>query len=436
MTRSLDPNTAPSPPLQCSAKLPNPRPPSTPTSSNSNTSSADPNSSLINSDAFSAAVDASPEFSWTPKAFPDPRMICFPTDPIRMSLRPIPRLHPTTIDSVQFHQAAAIFSALQSRPVVVPENPYAPFYPGPPMNQYVPRHWTPAPNQAFHAPSISQGIPLGWRHPPVFSTNSNNPRLYPGGYSAVPPNSAYLPPAHYYMYPVPAAAPTPPEPMDNYSPPRMPIPAQAPPSPRQQRVKVYAQQCNKVLCFLCLSPAEFARRTRTLLTNLGYPNTSATPEVWADRLFDFHERYLQGNLSETMQGTLGIDDNLWNELCALVKEIHTSPNPHPFEDPLDPTCSFYQEELNAASSILRNLNPVGGLFNQPAIHTLALSARPRANSVPSAFQTWDQPAISEPHPQWLPPRIDNDNDNRTLSYINEPGNPADEHAPCNRPPQD
>ncbi|KAG5340386.1 hypothetical protein C0989_001880 [Termitomyces sp. Mn162] len=275
--------------------------------------------------------------------------------------------------------------------------------------------------------------------------------MYPGEYSAAPPNPAYLPPTHYYAYPVPAAAPTPPGPMDNYSPPLMLFPAQAP-SPRQQRVEVYAQQCDQVLCFLHLSPAEFARCTRTLLTNLGYPNTSMTPEVWADQLLDFHERYLQGNLLETMQGTLGIDDNLWNELCALVEEIHTSLNPCPFEDPLDPTRSFHvqceepigtqskalpsvpcqQEELNMASSILRNLNPTGGLFNQPAAHTLALSACPKANSIPSAFQTWDQPAVSKARSQWLHPHINDDN--WTLSYINEPGNPADEHAPHNGPP--
>ncbi|KAG5326338.1 hypothetical protein C0989_011381, partial [Termitomyces sp. Mn162] len=174
-------------------------------------------------------------------------------------------------------------------------------------------------------------------------------------------------------------------------------------------------QRDEVLRFLRLSPAEFARHTHTLLTNLGYPNTSATPEVWADRLLDFHECYLQGNLPENTQGTLGLDDNLRNELRALVEEIHTSPNPHPFEDPLDPTHSFHvqceepigtqneapssvprqQEELNAASSILRNLNPAGELFDQPAAHTLALSARPRASLVPSIFRTWDQPAVPE-----------------------------------------
>ncbi|KAG5729112.1 hypothetical protein E4T56_gene3179 [Termitomyces sp. T112] len=136
-------------------------------------------------------------------------------------------------------------------------------------DQYVPHHWTPDPNQAFHAPSISQRIPPGWHHPPMFSANGNNLRMYPRGYFAAPPNPAYLLPAHYYAYPVPAAAPTPPGPMDNYSPPQMPFPTQAAPSPRQQRVKAYAQQHDKVLCFLHLSPVEFARHTHTLLTNLG-----------------------------------------------------------------------------------------------------------------------------------------------------------------------
>ncbi|KNZ75208.1 hypothetical protein J132_03929 [Termitomyces sp. J132] len=362
------------------------------------------------------------------------------------------------------YNPASYLTNIYGQPVL--ENPYTPLYPGPPTDQYVPRHWTPDSNQVFYAPYISQGIPLGLRRPPAFSTNGNNPRMYPRGYSAAPPNPAYLPPAHYYAYPVPTAASTPPGPMDNYSPPHMLFPAQAPPSPRQQRVKVYAQQHDEVLRFLCLSPAEFVRCTCTLLTNLGYPNTSATPEVWADRLLDFHKRYLQGNLPETTQGTLGIDDNLQNKLRALVEEIHTSPNPRPFEDLLDPAHSFHvqrgepirtqskalpsipcqqerkltgsfshqQEELNAASSILRNLNPTGGLFDQPAAHTLALSTCPQANSIPSAFQTWDQPAVSEPRPQRPPPRVDNDN--WTLSYINEPGNPANKHAPRNGPPRD
>ncbi|KAG5349352.1 hypothetical protein C0989_004426 [Termitomyces sp. Mn162] len=139
---------------------------------------------------------------------------------------------------------------------LVPENPYTPFYPGPPADQYVPCHWTPDSNQVFYAPSISQGIPPGWRHPPAFPANGNNP--------------------------FPAAAPAPPKPMDNYSPPHLPFSAQVSPSSRQQRVEAYIQQHNEVLRFLCLSPMEFARCTCTLLTHLGYPNTSVTLEVWAD----------------------------------------------------------------------------------------------------------------------------------------------------------
>ncbi|KAG5334209.1 hypothetical protein C0989_004004 [Termitomyces sp. Mn162] len=88
---------------------------------------------------------------------------------------------------------------------------------------------------------------------------------------------------------------------------------------------------------------EFARHACTLLINLGYSDTPATPEVWADQLLNFHEHYLQGNLPEAMQGTLGIDVNLQNELCALVEEIHTSPNPCPFKDPLGPSCSFHMQ---------------------------------------------------------------------------------------------
>ncbi|KAG5721964.1 hypothetical protein E4T56_gene18481 [Termitomyces sp. T112] len=312
----------------------------------------------------------------------------------------------------------------------------------------------PPSTQAFYAPSISQGILLGWRCPPAFHADGNNPRINPGGYSAAPPNPTYLPPAHYYAYPIPTAAPVPLEPMDNYSPPRPPFAAQTPPSPRQQRVKAYAQQRDKVLCFLHLSPVEFARHTCTLLTNLGYPDASASLEVWMDRLLDFHKRYLQGNLPENMQGTLGINNNLWNELRALVEEIYTSPNPCPFEDPLDPARSFHvqcekpigtqnkapssiprqQEELNAASSILSNLNPAGELFDQPTAHILALSARPQASSVPSAFRTWDQLAAPKLCSQQLPLRVDDNN--WTLSYIDEPGNPANKHAPCNRPQQD
>ncbi|KAG5348122.1 hypothetical protein C0989_011017 [Termitomyces sp. Mn162] len=73
---------------------------------------------------------------------------------------------------------------------LVPENLYALFYPGPPVDQYVPHHWTPDSNQVFYAPSISQGIPSGWCHPPAFLANGNNPHVYPREYSAAPPNPA------------------------------------------------------------------------------------------------------------------------------------------------------------------------------------------------------------------------------------------------------
>ncbi|KNZ71539.1 hypothetical protein J132_08720 [Termitomyces sp. J132] len=78
------------------------------------------------------------------------------------------------------------------RPIL--ENSYAPFYLGPFADQYMPRHWTPDPNQAFYAPSISQGIPPGWRCPPAFHADGNNPRINPGEYSAAPPTLPTFPP--------------------------------------------------------------------------------------------------------------------------------------------------------------------------------------------------------------------------------------------------
>ncbi|KAG5716872.1 hypothetical protein E4T56_gene3432 [Termitomyces sp. T112] len=88
-----------------------------------------------------------------------------------------------------------------------------------------------------------------------------------------------------------------------------------------------------------------------------------------------------------------------------------------------------QEELNAVSNILRDLNPAGELFDQPAAHTLVLSAHLRANSIPSTFCTWDQCATPEPYIQRPPSYIDNDN--QILSYIDKPGNLSKEPAPYN-----
>ncbi|KAG5349050.1 hypothetical protein C0989_006368 [Termitomyces sp. Mn162] len=164
----------------------------------------------------------------------------------------------------------------------VPENPYAPFYSGLPADQYMPHHWTPDPNQVSYAPSISQEISLGWCCPSGFPANGNNPHMYSRGYSTAPPNRAYLPSVHYYTYPVSTATPASLEHIDNYPSPCLPFSTQVPPSLRQQRVKVYVQQCNEVLQFLHLSPTEFTRHARTLLVNLGYPNTFTTLEVWVD----------------------------------------------------------------------------------------------------------------------------------------------------------
>ncbi|KAG5350632.1 hypothetical protein C0989_010013 [Termitomyces sp. Mn162] len=241
---------------------------------------------------------------------------------------------------------------------LVSENLYALFYPDPPLDQYVPLYWTPNPNQAFYAPSISQEIPPGWRCPSAFPANGNNSCMYPGRYSAVPPNPAYLPPAHYYAYPVPAAALAPLEHPNNYSPSCLPLPAQVSSFSRQQRVKAYVQQHDKVLYFLCLSPIEFARHAHTLFINLGYSNTPVTPEVWADQLLNFYECYLQGNLLEIMQGTLGINANLQNELHALVEEIHTSLNPCLFKDPLDPSCSFHVQCKEPIGTQSKALPPI------------------------------------------------------------------------------
>ncbi|KAG5350378.1 hypothetical protein C0989_011288 [Termitomyces sp. Mn162] len=77
------------------------------------------------------------------------------------------------------------------------------------------------PNQALYAPSISQGIPLGWYYPPTFPTDGNYPHIYPRGFPGAPlapPNPAYLPPTYYYAYSIAAVAPALPEYPDNYSP--------------------------------------------------------------------------------------------------------------------------------------------------------------------------------------------------------------------------
>ncbi|KAG5718973.1 hypothetical protein E4T56_gene20403 [Termitomyces sp. T112] len=131
-----------------------------PTPGNSNTSLANPNSPLTNSNAFSTAINTSPE----------------PLEP-----------SPTISDPIIHHQLTAL---------------------------------------VFYIPSISQRVPPGWYCPPAFPTNGNNSHIYSEGYFIVLPNSAYLLPAHYYVYPVPAAASAPLEHPDNYSPPHLLFSAQ------------------------------------------------------------------------------------------------------------------------------------------------------------------------------------------------------------------
>ncbi|KAG5735475.1 hypothetical protein E4T56_gene11129 [Termitomyces sp. T112] len=55
-----------------------------------------------------------------------------------------------------------------------------------------------------------------------------------------------------------------------------------------------------------------------------------------------------------------------------------------------------------ASSILRNLNPAGGVFDQPAAHTLALSAHPRPNPSPVPSEPGNSPPSLNPAPNGHP----------------------------------
>ncbi|KAG6882665.1 hypothetical protein C0993_009657 [Termitomyces sp. T159_Od127] len=327
----------------------------------------------------------------------------------------------------------------------VPENYYAmstpqPLYPAPPIEHYpilVPRYWAPDQNQAIAG---------------------THQRVLPGGMLETPPGAwAPLAPAHasaaffalgqYYAQPAPALPPPPQGHPDTYyllqpRPPAAP-PSHTPPSPLgHQRVKAYIQQCDKVLQLLRISLAEFARRAQALLISLGHNDLSGTPKQWANHLLEFHELYQCGAISEDAQNTLQVDLHLQDKLCALVDEIHTSPTPWRFEDPVDPARLFHvqheepiklwdpvpapvprqQEELNAASNILKALNPTRGLFDQPAACTIGLSMHPHGNSFPSAFCTWRQPADVNPcldAPPHLPPANNDNASTHILSYINE-----------------
>ncbi|KAG6876708.1 hypothetical protein C0993_000931 [Termitomyces sp. T159_Od127] len=149
---------------------------------------------------------------------------------------------------------------------------------------------------------------------------------------------------------------------------------------------------------------------------------------------------------------LQVDPNLWDELHTLVDEIHTSPTLRHFEDPVDPARSFHmqreepieswdpvpalvpcqQEELNAASNILKALNSTEGLCDQPATCTIGLSACLCANSLPSAFCTRGQLADTNSHPDAPPHPLPADDDHastHTLFYINKLEAPSGRLAP-------
>ncbi|KAG6896641.1 hypothetical protein C0993_008187, partial [Termitomyces sp. T159_Od127] len=152
-----------------------------------------------------------------------------------------------------------------------------------------------------------------------------------------------------------------------------------------------------------------------------------------------------------------VDLNLWNELHALVDEIHTGSTPKCFKDPANFACSFHmqrkeliepwnpvstqvpcqQEEHNAAINILKALNLTGGLFDQPAACTFGLSVSPHANSLLSAFCIWGQLADANPHPDappCPPPTNNNHASTHTLTYINKLEAHSSRSAPPDRVP--
>ncbi|KAG6886997.1 hypothetical protein C0992_001262 [Termitomyces sp. T32_za158] len=145
---------------------------------------------------------------------------------------------------------------------------------------------------------------------------------------------------------------------------------------------------------------------QTLLLGLGQKYPDGAPEDWAHCLLNFNDQGAAGQLPESVCKDLWQNAFMRNELCSLVNKIHVLPNPGTFDNPADPARSFHvqqgapfypgdtaqipgqrnQEEWNAASTMLRALNPNGGLFKQPAAHTISLSARQCANSVPSTVR--------------------------------------------------
>ncbi|KAG6895706.1 hypothetical protein C0992_013164 [Termitomyces sp. T32_za158] len=188
------------------------------------------------------------------------------------------------------------------------------------------------------------------------------------------------------------------------------LPVQPPPSPLRQenvprgtgdacsrqreRIADYMRQSDKVLRSLHTTGGKLIRWTQNLHCRLGLPEAGSNMEECANQVLDFYGHFAQGSLPP--------------------QDIHVSPSPGQFEDPADPAYSFHVQRnpeaaeepqhedptqgaeqqhiynLNATSALLRELNPLGGLFDEPAACMVGLFARPRANSVPSAsaFRRW------------------------------------------------
>ncbi|KAG6894268.1 hypothetical protein C0992_006810 [Termitomyces sp. T32_za158] len=206
------------------------------------------------------------------------------------------------------------------------------------------------------------------------------------------------------------------------------------------------------------APHRFPPPDITLSSTPGQKYPDESLEDWAHRLLNFNDQGAAGRLLESVREDLRQNTFMRNKLQNLVDEIHVSPNPGTFEDPADPARSFHiqrgalshpgdasripgqrnQEEQNTASATLHALNPGGGLFEQPAACTIGLSARQRANSVPSAVRMWGQAVRKNPGGA-LPPRPPRDKNacsDDTLCYIDPPAPPWLEPASFHheRPP--
>ncbi|KAG6881931.1 hypothetical protein C0993_012444, partial [Termitomyces sp. T159_Od127] len=245
-----------------------------------------------------------------------------------------------------------------------------------------------------------------WRRDFLQATAETHQQVLPGGMPETPSSAwaplapahasaAFFAPGQYYAQPASALPPPPQRYPDTYYllqlQPSAAPPSHTPPSPMGcQRVEAYIQQRDEVLQSLRISPAEFARRAHALLVSLEHNDLSETLEQWANCLLEFHKLYQCRAIPENAQNMLQVDLHLQDKLHTLVDEIHTSSTPRHFEDPVDLARSFHvqckepiepwdpvptlvphqQEELNAASNILKALNPTKGLFDQPAACTI------------------------------------------------------------------